>query len=82
MKPRRQNLKGASAIWYYHEAIERVDSMVAFRIKDRSRKHKATPMQSYLAIYHVLLSRMTGSDDIAIGIANINRSTMDELLAM
>ncbi|CCF39449.1 peptide synthetase [Colletotrichum higginsianum] len=56
--------------------------MVAFRIKDRSRKHKATPMQFYLAAYHVLLSRMTGSDDIAIGIADTNRSTMDELSAM
>ncbi|KAI8177597.1 beta-ketoacyl synthase domain-containing protein [Colletotrichum sp. SAR 10_75] len=77
-----QEPKGASTIWYQHEAIERVDRMVAFRIKDRSRKHKATPMQFYLAIYHVLLSRMTGSDDMAIGIADINRSTMDELLAM
>ncbi|KAJ4996817.1 beta-ketoacyl synthase domain-containing protein [Colletotrichum sp. SAR 10_66] len=37
-------------------------------------------MKLYLAIYHVWLSRMTGSDDMAIGIADTNRSTMDELL--
>ncbi|KAF3799138.1 Compactin nonaketide synthase mokA [Colletotrichum gloeosporioides] len=77
-----QEPKGASTIWYQNEAIKRVDPMVAFHIKDRSRKHKATPTQFYLAIYHVLLSRMTGSDDIAIGIADTNRSTMDELSAM
>ncbi|WQF82203.1 Putative Acyl transferase domain superfamily, Condensation domain, ancestral KRAB domain, thiolase [Colletotrichum destructivum] len=77
-----QESKGAAGIWHQHQAIGRLDPMVAFRIKDRSRKHKATPMQFYLAAYHVLLSRMTGSDDIAIGIADTNRSTMDELSAM
>lgn len=68
--------------WQQHEAIARLDPMVAFRIKERSRKHKATPMQFYLAAYHVLLARLTGSDDIIIGIADTNRSTLEELSAM
>lgn len=78
--PREQ--KEILATWQQHEAIVRLDPMIAFRIKDRSRKHKATPMQFYLAAYHVLLSRMTGGKNIAIGIADTNRSTMDEVSAM
>lgn len=77
-----QEQKAALATRQQHEAIGRLDPMVAFRIKERSRKHKATPMQFYLAAYHVLLSRMTGSKDITIGIADTNRSTMDEVSAM
>jgi hypothetical protein len=77
-----QEQKSALRTWQQYEAIGRLDPMVAFRIKERSRKHKATPMQFYLAAYHVLLSRMTGSKDITIGIADTNRSTMDEVSAM
>lgn len=68
--------------WQQYEAIARLDPMVAFRIKERSRKHKATPMQFYLAAYHVLLARLTGSKDITIGLAETNRSTMEEISAM
>ncbi|GAB1197712.1 hypothetical protein APSETT444_007015 [Aspergillus pseudonomiae] len=69
-------------LWQQHEAITRLDPMVAFRIRERSRKHKATPMQFYLAAYHVLLARLTGSSDFSIGLADTNRTTVDELAAM
>nr|6AD3_A Chain A, Lovastatin nonaketide synthase mokA [Monascus pilosus] len=68
--------------WKQHEAIARLDPMVAFRIRERSRKHKATPMQFYLAAYHVLLARLTGSSDFSIGLADTNRTNVDELAGM
>lgn len=40
-------------------------------------------MQFYLAVYHVLLARLTeSSQDITIGIADINRSTIEEVSTM
>lgn len=78
--------------WHQEEAIARLDPMVSFRIKERSRKHKATPMQFYLAAYHVLLARLASQQQqdtprdedttITIGIADTNRATMDEVAAM
>lgn len=75
--------QGDLGTWHQHEAIARLDPMVAFRIKERSRKHKSTPMQFYLAAYHVLLARLTdSSQDITIGIADTNRTTIEEVSAM
>ncbi|GAB1210906.1 hypothetical protein ATERTT37_000016 [Aspergillus terreus] len=68
--------------WQQHEAVARLDPMVAFRIKERSRKHKATPMQFYLAAYQVLLARLTDSTDLTVGLADTNRATVDEMAAM
>jgi non-ribosomal peptide synthetase component F len=53
--------------------------MVAVRVRDRSRKHKVSPMHYYLAAFHVLLARLaeaSGSADIAIGLADTNRQTL------
>lgn len=76
-------LTGEQGPWHQHEAIVRLDPMVAFRIKERSRKHKATPMQFYLAAYHVLLARLADSrEDMTIGVADTNRATIDEVAAM
>jgi hybrid polyketide synthase/nonribosomal peptide synthetase ACE1 len=75
--------QGDLGTWHQHEAIARLDPMVAFRIKERSRKHKSTPMQFFLATYHVLLARLTdSSEDITIGIADTNRTTIEETSAM
>ncbi len=68
--------------WQQNEAIARLDPMVAFRITERSRKSKATPMHFYLAAYHVLLTRLTGSNNVTIGIADTNRPSLEELSAM
>lgn len=50
--------------------------MIAVRIKDRSRKHKVSPMHYYLASFHVLLARLTSSKDVVIGVADTNRPTL------
>ena len=75
-KPRGQTA------WDQHTLTVRVNPMIAIRIKERSRKHKATPMQFYLAAYHVLLARLTGSADISIGVADTNRSSLEDLSTM
>ncbi|KAI5274298.1 hypothetical protein E4T47_02663 [Aureobasidium subglaciale] len=68
--------------WNEHEVSARLNPMVAVRIKDRSRKHKTTPMQFYLAAYSILLARMTGTLDVAIGVADTNRSTLTDQATM
>ena len=53
--------------------------MVAVRVRDRSRKHKVSPMHYYLAAFHVLLARLAeanDSADITIGLADTNRQTL------
>lgn len=68
--------------WTEHEGSSRLNRMIAIRIKDRSRKHKATPMHYYLAAFHVLLARLTGSTDIIIGVADTNRPTLADQSTM
>ncbi|KAI3325573.1 putative polyketide synthase [Xylariaceae sp. AK1471] len=65
-----------------HEGSARLNPMIAIRIRDRSRKLKATPMQFYLAAYQVLLARLTGSSDISIGVADTNRQSEDDMATM
>lgn len=68
--------------WAEHELSARLNRMVAVRIKDRSRKHKVTPMHYYLASFHVLLARLTSSTDVVIGIAETNRPTLTDQATM
>lgn len=68
--------------WSEHEVSARLNRMVGVRIKDRSRKHKATPMHYYLASFQILLARLTGSADIVIGVADSNRSTLADQATM
>lgn len=68
--------------WTEHELSARLNRMVAVRIKDRSRKHKVTPMHYYLASFHVLLGRLTSSTDVVIGIADTNRPTLTDQATM
>lgn len=68
--------------WTEHEVTARLNRMVAVRLKDRSRKHKVTPMHYYLASFHVLLARLTNSNDVAIGIADTNRPTLIDQATM
>lgn len=65
-----------------HEASGRVPPLIGFRIRDRSRQYKSTAMHFYLAAYHVLLARLTGAADMAIGLADTGRSTAEQLAAM
>ncbi|EAW13520.1 putative polyketide synthase [Aspergillus clavatus NRRL 1] len=68
--------------WTEHELSARLSRMVAVRIKDRSRKHKVTPMHYYLASYLVLLARLTSSTDVVIGVADTNRPTLTDQATM
>jgi acyl carrier protein len=68
--------------WTEHEVSTRLNRMIAVRIKDRSRKHKVTPMHYYLASFHVLLGRLTGSGDVVIGVADANRPTLADQATM
>ena len=69
-------------IWHQHVFKTRLSSISASRIREASRRRKATPMQFYLAAYYVLLLQLTGSNDIAIGVADANRPDLDDLNTM
>ncbi|KAK7704174.1 hypothetical protein SLS64_008732 [Diaporthe eres] len=76
--PQAQKHRGAggAVAWRQHTGTHRLSAVLAFRIRERARKLKGvTPMHFYLAAYHVLLARLTGSRDIAIAIADTNRSS-------
>ncbi|KAI9163910.1 putative polyketide synthase [Paramyrothecium foliicola] len=68
--------------WREHELSARLDPMIGIRIKDRSRKHKVTPMHYYLAAFHVLLARLSASTEVVIGIADTNRPTLVDQATM
>lgn len=68
--------------WDYHEASFRLQPMVAARIRDRSRKHKANSIHFYLAAFQVLLARLSGSTDFSIGLSDANRSTLEDLATL
>lgn len=57
-----------------HEATVQLPPMLATRIKDQSRKHKASPVHFYMAALNVLLSRFTVTDDVCIGMADDGRN--------
>lgn len=78
--PQAQKHRGAAGpvAWKQHTGTHRLSAVLAFRIRERAKKLKGvTPMHFYLAAYHVLLARLTGSQggDIAIGLADTNRSS-------
>ncbi|KAI1422434.1 polyketide synthase [Xylaria sp. FL1777] len=68
--------------WGQHTANVRLNPMIAIRIKERARKHKATPMHFYLTAFHVLLARLTSTTDVAIGFADTNRHNLQDMTTM
>ncbi|OAP54232.1 hypothetical protein AYL99_11333 [Fonsecaea erecta] len=77
------NSSGSETLdWTSHEVSTRLNRMVAVRIKDRSRKQQATPMHFYLASFHILLARLTGCDDITIGVADSGRASLTDQATM
>ena len=59
--------------------LARLSRDVASRVRKASQRVKATPMQFFLATYMALLVRLSGSEDVAIGVADANRSTLQDL---
>ncbi|KAL7910362.1 putative polyketide synthase [Trichoderma velutinum] len=68
--------------WTQHEFSVRLSPMVAVRVRERSRKHKTTPMNFFLAAFHVLLARLTNQSEISIGIADSARLTAEDRATM
>lgn len=71
----------AVASWKHHTAKMRVASAVAAKIREASRRAKATPMQFYLTAYQSLLARLGGeaADDVVVEVADANRPDLDDL---
>lgn len=72
----------ATPDWTSHDVSARLNRMVAVRIKDRSRKRQVTQMHFYLASFHILLARLTGSTDITIGVADAGRASLIDQATM
>lgn len=57
-----------------HKAEVTVEARVASQIKALAKKCRVTPFHIYLAIFRVLLARLTGVTDVAIGMGDANRT--------
>ncbi|KAK2048400.1 CoA-dependent acyltransferase [Colletotrichum somersetense] len=65
-----------------HTVSVRLSPMIAIREKERSRKHKASPLHLYLTAFHVLLARLAGTADVAVGVADTNRPSLQNVATM
>lgn len=68
--------------WDQYTAITRLSPVMAYRIKERTKKLRTTPMNFYLAAYTTLLSELSGQDAVSIGLADTNRSSVADLSTM
>ncbi|KAF1949749.1 beta-ketoacyl synthase domain-containing protein [Byssothecium circinans] len=68
--------------WDQHTAMSRLSAVLAFRIKERTKKLRTTPMTFYLAAYAALLSDFSKQTHMSIGLADTNRSSMADLSTM
>nr|XP_036578380.1 polyketide synthase [Colletotrichum truncatum]KAF6785623.1 polyketide synthase [Colletotrichum truncatum] len=80
--PQAQQQRATALSWQQHTSSARLSSVIAMRIKESARQLKATPMQFYLAAYKTLLALLSGQRDIVIGIADTNRSSIDDISTM
>ncbi|KAK9774856.1 putative Beta-ketoacyl synthase domain-containing protein [Seiridium cardinale] len=81
--PQAQKQRSTSRNWKQHVSKVRLSAVLAFRIRERCKKFKGvTPMHFYLAVFHLLLSRLAGHADIPIGIADTNRSRVQDVSTM
>nr|XP_036581666.1 beta-ketoacyl synthase domain-containing protein [Colletotrichum truncatum]KAF6790109.1 beta-ketoacyl synthase domain-containing protein [Colletotrichum truncatum] len=70
-------------LWEQQVGMLRLGAVLAFRIRERCKKLKGvTPMHFYLAAYRLLLSRLSKASDVAIGIADTNRSSIQDISTM
>ncbi|KAK1621902.1 hypothetical protein BDP81DRAFT_400804 [Colletotrichum phormii] len=68
--------------WDQHTALSRLSAVFAFRIKERTKKLRTTPMTFYLAAYAALLSNLSKQAQVSIGLADTNRSSVADLSTM
>ncbi|GKU13396.1 unnamed protein product [Fusarium langsethiae] len=81
-QPRGSATTVPAGLWDQHSIDVRLNPMIAIRVKERSRKHKASPLHFYLTAFHVLLARLTGTIDVAIGVADTNRPSLQDMATM
>ncbi|GME22836.1 hypothetical protein DL768_008056 [Neofusicoccum parvum] len=57
----------------FHKAEVRMDAALRKRVQNTCRKQKITAFHFYVAVFQALLVRLTGVDDLSIGIADAGR---------
>lgn len=79
----KQRDAGNLVAWKQHVGLRRLSAVLAFRIRERCKKLKGvTPMHFYLAAYHLALARLSQVADMAIGIADTNRASIQDVSTM
>lgn len=79
----KQRDTGNLVAWKQHVGLRRLSAVLAFRIRERCKKLKGvTPMHFYLAAYHLALARLSQVADVAIGIADTNRASIQDVSTM
>ncbi|TLS27255.1 hypothetical protein PpBr36_04254 [Pyricularia pennisetigena] len=68
--------------WDQHTAMTRLSPVMAYRIKERTKKLRTTPMNFYLAAYATLLSELGAQESVSVGLADTNRSSVADLSTM
>ncbi|WYZ36391.1 hypothetical protein EsH8_XIII_000043 [Colletotrichum jinshuiense] len=68
--------------WDQYTAMSRLSAVLAFRIKERTKELRTTPMTFYLAAYAALLSDLSKQERVSIGLADTNRSSVADLSTM
>lgn len=58
----------------YEEATVTLDAKTSRMIRDQSRRYKSTAFHYFLAVYKTFLFRFLDTDDLAIGMADANRT--------
>ena len=58
----------------YEEALITLDAKTSRMIRDQSRRYKSTAFHYFLAVYKTFLFRFLDTDDLAIGMADANRT--------
>ncbi|KAG8157035.1 hypothetical protein KVR01_013025 [Diaporthe batatas] len=80
----QQEARSSPVAWDQHAGAARLNAVLAFRIRERAKRHKVSPMHFFLAAYHVLLARLAAraGGDMCVGIADTNRATVQDVAAM
>lgn len=78
----RQQARCSRLAWDQHTDVAWLNAVFAFRIRERAKMHKITPMHFYITTYHVLLGRLAGrnAEEICVGIADTNRATVKDVV--
>ncbi|WP_431898637.1 non-ribosomal peptide synthetase/MFS transporter [Nonomuraea sp. bgisy101] len=76
-RPAQQRFDGATHV---HE----LDAELTERVAELARRHGATPFMALLAVFHVLLARLSAQDDVAVAtpVAGRTRPELDDVVGM